>query len=382
MDPIRHSSGHALQGGAQSVNASVMRLNNTVSLAVDAPAHSAATIVGRTNRRTFLRNAAGLGIFGAGLAALASACGVLSPQAHAKIPRLGYLSPGPREERTDLVDAFLEGLRDLGYIEGQTVTIEWRFTPAGRDAAWAELAADLVRLPVDVIVANGTAASLAAKAATNTIPIVASVAIPVETGLVASLARPGGNVTGPSAAVAGSDAKHLELLRSVVPNLKHVAAFIDATNPADAPRWDEFRKAAGMAGVQAQAIDIYSPSDLERAFVESSGAQALKLLAQVQLQPVRKRLAELALQRRMASITTAGVGYAESGLLMTYGPSTVAGARRAAVFVDKILRGARPADIPIERPTVIDFVLNISTAQALGLTIPSDVAMQVTKWVE
>jgi putative ABC transport system substrate-binding protein len=240
-------------------------------------------------------------MFGAGLAVLASACGVLSPPARAKVPRLGYLSPGPREERADVVDAFLGGLRDLGYVEGQTIAIEWRFTPSGNDAETvelAELATELVRLSVDVIVANATAAAMAAKAATNTIPIVALAAIPGETGLVAGLARPGGNVTGPSGAVVGVNAKHLELLRSVVPGLTRAAAFGESTNPVGPPQWDEFRQAAEMAGVQAQLIDLhggYSASDVERAFelVEATGAQALSVITQAVLLPVRGRVVDL-----------------------------------------------------------------------------------------
>jgi putative ABC transport system substrate-binding protein len=368
------------------MHASVLRLSYAASPAVDGTSHRTSTIVRRTNRRTFLRNAAGLGLFGAGLAVLASACGVLPPQARAKIPRLGYLSPGPREGRADVVNAFLEGLRDLGYVEGQTIAIEWRFTPAGsvNDAAvYAELAAELVRVPVDVIVSlSSTTASQATKDATNTIPIVVIASVPVETGLVASLARPGSNVTGPSNPV-GVNAKHLELLRSVVPGLKRAAALVDGANPAVPPQWDEFRQAAETAGVQAQRIDLYSTSDLERAFdvVESGGAQALSVMAQAQLVPVRTRVAELGLQHRLPAITRGG-GYAEAGLLMSYGENTSALVRRAAVYVDKILRGAKPADLPLEQPTVFDFVVNINTAQALGLTIRSDIAAQVTKWVE
>jgi putative ABC transport system substrate-binding protein len=284
------------------------------------------------------------------------------------------------------VDAFLGALRDLGYVEGQTIAIEWRFAPAGgvNDAAvHAELAAELVRLPVDVIVSlSSTSATLAAKAATSTIPIVATASVPVESGLVASLARPSGNVTGVSGAV-GENAKHLDLLRSVVPGLTRAAALFDVANPANAPQWDEFRQAAETAGVQAQRIDLYSTSDLERAFdvAELGGAQALSVIAQVLLTPVRKRVVELALQHRLPSIGRQGE-WAEAGLLMTYGANFLALVRRAAVYVDKILRGARPADLPIEQPNVFDFVINLKTAQALGLTIPPDVAAQVTQWIQ
>jgi putative ABC transport system substrate-binding protein len=308
------------------------------------------------------------------------------------MPRLGYLSPGPREGRADVVNAFVEGLRDLGYVEGQTIAIEWRFAPAGseaftsaagRDAAWAELATELVRLPVDVIVSlSSTPASLAAKAATNTIPIVVLAANPVETGLVASLSHPGGNVTGPIGIV-GVNTKHLELLRSVVPGLTRAAAFGDTTQPASAPQWDEFRRAAETAGVESQMVDLSSTDDLEHAFdlVESGGAQALSVISTALLLPVRERVAKLALKHRLPAIAR-GDGYAQAGLLMTYGANTLWGPRRAAVYVDRILRGAKPADLPVEQPTVFDFVVNLKTAQALGLTIPPDVAAQVTKWIQ
>ena len=228
-----------------------------------------------------------------------------------------------------------------------------------------------------MIVAWDTAASLVAKAATNTIPIVARAAVPVETGLVADLARPGSNMTEPSGVVLGVNAKHLELPRSVVPSLTRGAAFLDATNPANAPQWDEFRTAAGMSGVQAQRIDLYSPGDMEGAFVDSSGAQALSVIAQVQLQPVRERVAELALQQRLPSITR-GAGYAEAGLLMTYAQRAGASPQSRRLRRQDVER-CPPADLPIERRTVLDFVVNVTTAQAL--TIPSDLAKQVTKWV-
>jgi putative ABC transport system substrate-binding protein len=303
------------------------------------------------------------------------------------VPRIGYLSLGPREAYANIVDAFLGSLRDLGYVEGQTIAIEWRFTRSGNDSAsaeLAELAAELVRLPVDVIVSiSSTPASQAAKAATSTIPIVVAASDPVETGLVASLARPGGNVTGVSSAV-GLDTKRLDLLRSVVTGLTRAAALADATNPVNALLWDEFRQAAEQVEVQAQRIDLYSTSDLERGFdvAESGGAQALSVIAQALLLPVRKRVAELALQHRVPSIAVSGE-WAEAGLLMTYGSADSLVIRRhAAVYVDKILRGAKPADLPVEQYTVFDFVVNMTTAQALGLTIPSDLATQVTKWVE
>jgi putative ABC transport system substrate-binding protein len=273
------------------------------------------------------------------------------------MPRLGYLSLGPREAYAETVDAFLGALRDLGYVEGQTIAIEWRFAPLGSDAAWAELGAELVRLPVDLIVSlSSTTASLAAKAATSTIPIVVVAALPVETGLVASLSRPGGNITGVASPV-GVNAKHLDLLRAVVPGLTGAAFFGEANNPANRPQWDEFRTAAETAGVQPQLIELRTPGDLEEAFdlVELGGAQALSVAAQTLLRPVRERVAELALQHRLPSITRGG-GYAEAGLLMNYGQRGGAATREpaAAVYVGKISEGTRPADLPVELPTQYD----------------------------
>jgi putative ABC transport system substrate-binding protein len=299
------------------------------------------------------------------------------------MPRIGYLSLGPREAYAANEEAFLDGLRELGYVEGQTIAIEWRFAPAGSEAAWAELAAELVRLPVDVIVSFGsTALTLAAKAATNTIPIVIDASGPVESGLVASLSRPGGNITG-VAVQNGVNPKHLELLRSVVPGLTRAAAFVATTNPAGPPQWDEFRAAAEAAGVQAQLVEVNTPGDLEEAFdrTERGGAQALSVAAQSVLLPVRERVAELALQHRLPSITRGG-GYADAGLLMTYGAKQLWSYRRAAVYVDKILKGAKPADLPIEQSTEFDFVVNLKTAQALGISFPPDVAAQVTQWID
>jgi len=353
-------------------------------LAVDGTSHRTSTIARRTNRRTFLRNT-GLGMFGAGLAMLSSACTVEPPQARAKLPRIGYLSPGPREAYIDAAGAFLEGLRGLGYIEGQTIAIEWRFASAASvsDAAWRELAADLVRLNVDVIVSlQTTAAALAAKAATSTIPIVANSAAPVESGLVASLSRPGGNVTGLGGFV-GQNAKQLDLLRAVVPGLTRAAAFVDASNPANPPQWDEFQRAAEKSGVLAQRIELHSTNDLDGAFdlIEVGGAQALNVIGAAMLLPVRQRVVELALQHRLPSIERNSL-WAEAGLLMVYGANNLAEFRHAADYVDKILRGAKPGDLPIEQPRVFDLVVNLKTAQALGLTIPADVAAQVTEWIQ
>ena len=339
--------------------------------------------VSRSDRRTFLRYAGGLGLSVAGLGIPSSACGLLPGRGAANVPRIGYLGLGPREARAaTVVDHFLQGLRELGYVEGETVAIEWRFGPPGLgDAPWPTLATDLVGLPIDIIVADNTAAALAAKQVTSTIPIVAlAVAYPLESGLIASPARPGGNLTALAGVRPGQDAKHFELLRAVVPGLTGTVHLNAVTTPTAS--WEEFRAAAESAGVGVQRILLRSADEVEAAFALPvvGAAQAINIGSAALLYRIRERVAQLALQHHLAAITTSG--YAEKGLLMNYGAALPAINRRAAVFVDKILKGARASDLPVELPNVFDLAVNIRTAQALGLTIPPDVAMQVTQWIE
>jgi len=302
-----------------------------------------------------------------------------------KIPRIGYLSPGPREAFRDQVDAFLQGLRELGYVEGQSIAIEWRFTASGPDAQFAErAAAELVGLPVDLIVTSTTPPTQAAKRATRTIPIVATiVANPVETGLLGSLARPGGNLTGLTVNVPGLLTKYVDLLREVVPGLSRVAALVQPTSAAGVSEWNEFRPAAEAAGLVVERVDMDSAADLDRTFETPAivRAEALACLSSSLVYPVRARFAELALQRRLPTITNARE-FAGDGLLMTYGPNLAAITRRGAVYVDKILKGAEPGSLPVEQPTVFDFVVNLKTAKALGLTIPPSVQPLVTEWIQ
>jgi ABC-type uncharacterized transport system substrate-binding protein len=340
------------------------------------------------DRRAFVRRVVGLGAAAAGLTLLSSACALLPSQTPAKMPRIGYLGTQDREAMADRVDAFLGGLRDLGYVEGQTIAIEWRFSPAeGGEAPYGPLVTELVGLAVDVIVVDGgQGVAQAAKRATSSIPIVTtSMFSPVENGLVASLARPGGNLTGLMTTPPGVYAKCLDLLREVVPGLARVAVLVDVNNPLLREAWAELREAADAAGIQAQQVDLGSAGDLEAAFESSAagGAQAVIPVANAFLLPLRKRLAELALQHHLPGITLYQF-YAEAGLLMAYGikggfPTQ---SRHAAVFVDKILKGANPADLPVEQPTEFDLVVNLSTLNALGLTIPPNVASQVTQWIQ
>jgi putative ABC transport system substrate-binding protein len=324
-------------------------------------------------------------MFGASLAVWASACGLLPSQAAPKMPRIGYLQQGPREVYAPQVDAFVDGLRDLGYVENETVKIEWRFAPSSSsDAPWSQLVTDLVALPVDIIVANTTPAAIAAKQVTSAIPIVAAnIASPVETGLVASYARPGGNVTALPTNAPGLEAKHFDLLLAVVPGLTATVDIVDTTlGPSGVARWVEFSAAAESAGVDAQRVDVSSAEEFESAFSLPviQRAQAMNINAASLGEPIRERIAQLALQYDLAAIATGN--YAEKGLLMGHGANVPAIARRAAVFVDKILKGTRPADLPVELPSVFDLAVNLRTAQALGLTIPPDVAAQVNQWIQ
>jgi putative ABC transport system substrate-binding protein len=339
----------------------------------------------RFNRRKFLLDAARFTSSVAGLGILSSACKLLPVQTPANLPHIGYLGLGPRQAYVDREDAFVEGLRDLGYVEGQTVSIDWRIGPTGQvgDAPWSKLAMELVELSVDIIVTDSTPAAVAAREATSTIPIVAtSIAYPLESGLVASLARPGGNLTALAAQRAGENAKHVELLRAIVPSLTASVDFVDVTLPSWGASWDEFRAAAESAGVDAERVDLHSAAEVEAVFELPvvGTAQAVNIAAGSLLFGSRERVAQLALEHHLAAI--GGNSYADKGLLMSYAANLPAVSRRAAVFVDKILKGTPVGDLPVEMPSVFGLAINLTTAQKLGLTIPADVAAQVTQWIE
>jgi putative ABC transport system substrate-binding protein len=341
--------------------------------------------MGGVSRRAFVGGLAGLGVSMTGLALVSSACNLVAPLSRQpRIPRIGYLTYAPREARADRIDAFLQGLRELGYSEGQTISIEWRFY--GDDPELSKLVDDFVQLPVDLIVTEGsTQAAQAAMRATTTIPIlVINSTLPVQIGLVASFARPGGNVTVVAASTPGVATKRLEYLRAIVTGLTRAVCLVDPANPSNVAGWEEVHAAATEVGVQADRIDLATVADLDRVFESpiARQAQAIYNSASAFLLPVRARFAELALRYRMPAADINRV-FAEAGLLMTYGPRGGAAAQshRAAVYVDKILKGARPADLPVDQPTEFDLVINARTAQALGLTIPPEVAAQVTEWV-
>ena len=318
----------------------------------------------------------GVGAVGLGLLA---GCGRLPWQAQAKVPRLGLLlslNAGP----SSLTDAFLDGLRDLGYRVGQNIALEHRYTE-GQEERLPTLAAELVALPVDLLLTSGPPATQAARHVTREIPIimVAGDPDPVATGLVASLARPGGNVTG--LAVAPPELvsqKQLDLLREVVPGLTLVAVLWDShLGPFPQALYGE---TAQILGLRLLALQVRSPDDVPGAFdaAVQEGAGALWHVGSPMLYVYRERIGALAVQHRLPAISMFRES-AEAGELLAYGSNLPAMARRAATYVDKILRGAKPADLPVEQPMTFEFVINLRTAEALGLTIPRHVLLQATE---
>jgi putative ABC transport system substrate-binding protein len=303
-------------------------------------------------------------------------------QAGGRIPRIGLLFTGaPPPEPNRAVEAFRRGLRDLGYIEGQNIRLEYRWDPEGRtDRPPVALATDLVRLGVDVIVAQTTPHALAAKQATSTIPIVfATSSDPVRSGLVASLARPGGNVTGLSVLAPEVNRKLMELLREMVPTASRIAALSYESGFIGR----EAESAANALGVRLQVVEVRDATDLGRAFQAAIAgrAQAVMTLPSHFFAMHRARVAELALKSRLPTVSIA-TGFAEAGGLLSYGPNVPDNFRRAAGYVDRILKGAKPADLPIEQPTKFDLIVNLRTAKALGLTLPSTVLARADEVIE
>ena len=328
-------------------------------------------------RRTFLATLVG-GLLAAPLAAEA--------QPREKLPRVGYLSPGSPSEplRRRRLEAFRQGLRELGYVEGQNIVIEPRWAE-GKYDRYPALAADLVRLKVDVIVPVGGAATQAVQQATRTIPIVMSLVLdPVGSGLVPSLARPGGNVTGTSFMGPDLVGKQLQLLKEVVPKVSRVALLRNPANPASAPGLHEAEAAARALGVRLQALEARNPQEIDSAFAAMTRerAGALLILADPIFGNQRRQIAELAAKRRLPGIYVGTPEYAEAGGLMVYGPNELDLNRRAAIYVDKLLKGAKPADLPVEQPTKFELVINLRTAKAIGLTIPPSLLQRADQIID
>lgn len=316
-------------------------------------------------------------------ALLLALCSSATAQQPPKVQRIGYLTANSSSVELPRVDAFRQGLRALGHIEGQNIVIEYRFTD-GKFERLPDLAAELVRLKVDVLVANTTNAALAAKNATRTIPIFfIGVSDPVAAGLVDSFARPGGNITGLTNIAPVLSGKRLELLKETVPKLTRVAVLWDPQNPGSVPQWNESQLAARELGLQLHSMEVSSANKYESAFKEATKAGSTALA--VTLNPLansnQKRVVDLAAKSRLPAIYARGQ-FVDNGGLMSYAPSFAADGRDAARLVDKILKGTQPADLPVEQPTKFELLINLKTAKALGLTIPPLVLMRAEKVIK
>ncbi|MSQ72207.1 MAG: ABC transporter substrate-binding protein [Betaproteobacteria bacterium] len=323
-------------------------------------------------------------ILSLGAAALAAPFAAFAQQ-QGKVWRVGFLSLGPRPAsfESDYLGAFPLGMRDLGYVEGRNLAIEWRFADA-RSERLPALAAELVELKVDAIVAAGTQAVSAARKASATIPIVmATVGDPVGSGLIASLARPGGNVTGTSLMAVDIITKYLELLRGMAPKVSRVAAMMNTDNPPHATALKNLQDAAGKTGVTILPYDVRTPAAIEPAFAQMkrAGAGAVFIFLHPIFTAQVRQIGELALKHRLPSIS--GIReFAEAGGLVTYGSSFSESTRRTAAYVDKILKGAKPSDLPVEQPVKFEMIINGRTAKALGLTIPQALLISADRVIE
>jgi putative ABC transport system substrate-binding protein len=295
---------------------------------------------------------------------------------------IGFLGPLTSSAMSRWTAAFVQRLRELGWIEGRTIVIEYRWGE-GRSERFPEIVAEFVRLKVNVIVTGGTAAVIAAKQATSVIPIVfGSVADPVGTGLVASLARPGGNVTGLSNQSADLPGKRLEFLREVVAGLRRLAIMANISNPSNVLEMSAGQAAAQVLGLDVVKLEIRRAEDIVPAFDKLKGdADALYVVTDALVNTNRVRINTLALGARLPTMF-GEEGYVESGGLMSYGPNFPELYRRTGDYVDKILRGAKPADIPVEQPTKFDLVVNLTTAKTLGLKIPEAFLLRADTIIE
>jgi len=301
-----------------------------------------------------------------------------------KIPRVGYLDGGFPDTNAARIDAFRQGLREHGYVEGKNIVIEYRHAERKLNRL-PTLLADLLHLQVEVIVAGGGGGAIdAAKQATKTIPIVMPMAIdPVGQGFVISLARPEGNVTGLATLAPEISGKQLEILKEVVPSLSRVAILGSSTNAANARLLNEVKPPAAAFGVKLQYLDILGPKDFETAFraAVKGHAEAVLVLTGPVGNSQRKQIADLAVKNRLPAILPFPE-YVEAGGLMSYSASVIDMYRRAAVYVDKILKGAKPADLPVEQPTKFEFIINLKAAKQIGLTIPPNVLARADKVIK
>jgi ABC-type uncharacterized transport system substrate-binding protein len=304
---------------------------------------------------------------------------IAEAQQPTKVPRIAFLlgtSPGPDPR----VEGFRQGLRELGYVEGKNIAIEWRYAEGIEDLV-PKLAAELVQLNVEIIVTDGTNVTRAARNATKTIPIVmASDADPVGNGFVASLARPGGNVTGLVNLIAGLSGKRLELLKEAIPGISRIGIVWNPENPSSVSGFKETQEAAQALAMQLQSLEVRGVDDFVGAFQAASKgrARALTVVSDSLMFSNRRRLLDLAAKHRLPTMHTQSL-WVEAGALLSYGTHFPDLWRRATVYVDKILKGAKPADLPVEQPMKFEFVINLKTAKQIGVTIPQSVLYRADK---
>src|SRR5215470_10454812 len=329
-------------------------------------------MINNAQMRRPLRKTALASILFAG--ALLAVAAIAEAQQHKKVPRIGFLTASSVSSMAARTEALRQGLRDLGYVEGKDIVIEYRYAGEKLDRLPA-LAAELVRLKVDLIVSAGGAVTRAAKQASVTIPIVMAFDDdPVGSGFAASLARPGGNITGLSTLAPEISGKRVEILKEIVPKLSRLAVVGNSTVPGNAQSLKETELAAGALAVQLQHVDVRNAADIETAFRAASKgrAEAVLVLTNIFFISHRTEIVDLALKSRLP-IMYGAPDYVEDGGLMSYGTSRIDLFRRAAVYVDKILKGAKPVDLPVEQPTKFEFVINLKAAKQIGLTIPPTV---------
>ena len=323
-------------------------------------------------------------IIGLALGSILLALGLLAEaQQPTKVARIGYLNPGDPVSRVYRIEAFRQGLKELGYVEGKNIIIEYRFAEA-RHERLRELAHDLVRLKVDVIFAGGGPATGVAKNATLTLPIVTSSDDPVGRGLVAGLPRPGGNITGLTNLSVELVGKRLEILKEVIPGLSRVALLCNPNNPPSDFGIRETEVVAQSLGVQLQVAKIKHRDDLEPAFAVLKRDRAEALITwrtPLIVNDLAKKIIDLADKSRLPAIYDDRI-FPQRGGLMSYGVNLAELDRRAATHIDKILKGAKPADLPVEQPTKFDLVINLKTAKALGLKIPAHLLMEADTVIE
>jgi putative ABC transport system substrate-binding protein len=328
----------------------------------------------RLKRRAFIT------LLGGAAVAWPLAVGAQQPD---KLPTVGFLVPNTRSAATEWIDAFVLRMRELGWIEGRTVAIEYRWVE-GRSERFAEIAAEFVQLKVNVIVTSGTPAVMALQQATSVIPIVfATAGDPVSTGLVASLARPGGHTTGLATIGDELTGKRLELLREAVPHLSRLALMGNVNNRFTVLEMSQVRSAAAALGLEVTTLEIRGAPDITKAFEQvKGGADALYVCTDAAIiHSNRVQINTLAVRERLPTMHGART-YIEGGGLMSYGPNFPNMFRRSADFVDKILRGAKAGEIPVEQPTKFDLVVNLNTARALGVTVPDKLVSLADEVIE